>query len=178
MSMIQELDMALWNSIKDGDAKAFELLFKKYYASLCLFAVKYTNDMDSAREVVQNLFVYLWENRTTVNIAYSIKSYLTSATRRNSIRLVEQRRPFVPIDTLHEDTHIADELHDSLELEELNQQLNATIEKLPDKCKQIFKMNRFDEMTYSEIARKLNISVKTVEAQMGKALKFLRSKIK
>ena len=56
--MERELDMTLLNSIKEGDAHAFELLFNKYYASLCLFALKYTNDMDSAREVVQNLFVY------------------------------------------------------------------------------------------------------------------------
>ena len=170
------LDKALLDSIRAGDSHAFELLFKKYYATLCLFAVKYTNDMDSAREVVQNVFVYLWENRATLHIEHSVKSYLASAIRRNSIRFVQQQHSFVSIDTLPEDSHIADDLHDSLELEDLNRQLHETIELLPDKCKQIFKMSRFENMKYSEIANKLNISIKTVEAQMGKALKFLRSK--
>jgi len=171
-----ELDMTLLNSIKEGDPNAFELLFNKYYAPLCLFAAKFTHDMDAARDVVQNLFMYLWENRETLHIEQSVKAYLTSAVRRNSIRLVQQQRHVQSIEDLPEDSHITDELYDSLELEELNRQLLEAIKKLPPQCSKIFKMSRFYEMKYAEIARELNISVKTVEAQMGKALKFLREK--
>jgi len=172
--MVKELDTTLFDSIRQGDSNAFELLFKKYYAPLCLFAVKYTCDMDSAREIVQDLFVYLWENRTKVHIEYSVKTYLTSAVRRNSIRFMQQRRPSLPIDELPEDMHLADELHDSPELDELYRQLLNAIEQLPEQCKRIFKMSRFEEMKYTEIAAMLNISVKTVEAQISKALKILR----
>jgi RNA polymerase sigma-70 factor (ECF subfamily) len=176
--MENELDMTLLSSIREGDTHAFELLFVKYYAPLCLFAAKYTLDIDVARDVVQNLFVYLWENRLALRIENSVKSYLISAVRRNSIRLVQQRRLLQSIDILSEDSQIAEELYDSLELEELNRQLNDAIEQLPSQCKKIFKMSRFDEMKYAEIARELHLSVKTVEAQIGKALKLLHSKFK
>ncbi|MCL1821453.1 MAG: RNA polymerase sigma-70 factor [Prolixibacteraceae bacterium] len=171
--MEHELDMMLYNSIKEGNAHAFELLFMKYYTPLCLFAAKYTHDIDVARDVVQNLFVYLWENRLALRIENSVKSYLISAIRRNSIRLVQQQRP-----VQSKNSHIAEELYDSLELEELNRQLHNAIEQLPSQCKKIFKMSRFDEMKYAEIARKLDLSIKTVEAQMGKALKLLRNKFR
>jgi RNA polymerase sigma-70 factor (ECF subfamily) len=175
--MKKELDMILLNSIRQGDSHAFELLFKKYYAPMCLLAAKFTRDMDSAREVVQDLFVYLWENRAKVHIEYSLKAYLTSAVRHNSIRFMQQRRPDLSIDELPEDIQFADELHDSLELDELYQQLLTTIEQLPEQCKRVFKLNRFEGMKYAEIAALLNISVKTVEAHIGKALKILRKMI-
>ncbi len=174
--MERELDIMLLNSIQKGDALAFELLFNKYYAPLCLFAVKYTHDLDSAREVVQNLFVYLWENRTTVHVDFSLKAYLTTSVRRNCIRFVQQRHPVLSIDIIPEDEYATDNLSDSLELDELYRQLLAAIEQLPLQCKKIFKLSRFEEMKYSEIAVQLDISVKTVEAQMGKALKLLRKK--
>lgn len=171
-------DMILMDRIRQGDAHAFELLFKKYYASLCLFAVKFTGIiLDDARDIVQNLFMVLWENRAVVRIEYSVKGYLTSAVRRNCIRFMQQRRSTVSLDDLPEDSHIADELHDSLELEELYWQLLKTIEQLPPQCQKIFRMSRFEDMKYAEIAQELNISVKTVEAQMGKALKFLHTKL-
>ena len=176
--MENELDKMLLYSIRGGDAHAFELLFKKYYASLCLIAAKYTNDMDSALEVVQNLFVYLWENHAGLQIEQSVKAYLSSAVRRNCIRHIQQQRQLISIDELPEDCLIAGEFYDSLELEELYRQLLDAIEQLPVQCKKIFKMSRFEEMKYSEIAQTLQISVKTVEAQMGKALKILRTKFK
>ena len=171
-----DLDKTLLNSIREGDAHAFELLFKKYYAPLCRFATQYTRDMDNARDVVQNLFVYLWENRATVRVDHTVKSYLASAVRRNSIRFVQQQRAKLSLDDIPEDSCIDEELYDSLEMEDLYRQLNEAIEQLPPQCQKIFRMSRFDEMKYAEIAQALNISIKTVEAQMGKALKFLRQR--
>ena len=176
--MNQKLDMMLLNGIRQNDSQAFELLFRKYYAPLCLFAASYTHDMDSARDIVQDLFVYLWENRATVCIEHSVKAYLVSAVRRNSIRFMQQRRPTLSIDTLPEDSHLADDLYDSLEMDELYRQLLHAIEQLPDQCKKIFKLSRFEEMKYTDIADTLNISVKTVETQIGKALKVLRGKFR
>ena len=174
--MNREVDMALLNGILQNDPQAFELLFRKYYAPMCLFAANYTHDMDSAREVVQDLFVYLWENRATVRIEHSVKAYLASAVRRNSIRFMQQCRSTLPLDALPEDDHLADKLHDSLELDELYRQLLHDIEQLPEQCKKIFKLSRFEDMKYADIADSLHISVKTVEAQMSKALKLLREK--
>ena len=138
----------------------------------------HTHDLDTAREVVQELFVYLWENRTTVCIDHSVKSYLTSSVRHNSIRYVQQQRPTLPLDAFPEDYFIAEALADSIEMEELSRQLYEAIAQLPAQCQKIFRMSRFDEMKYAEIADVLAISVKTVEAQMGKALRILRVKLR
>ena len=171
-----DVDIMLLKRIQDNDSHAFEILFQKYHAPLCLFASKYTRDMDTAQEMVQNLFVYLWENRAMVHVGHSVKAYLQTAVRRNCIRYMQKRRSEVSLDELPEEGYAVEEMYDSLELKELYQQLLEAIEQLPDQCKKIFKMSRFEDMKYAEIARALQISVKTVEAQMGKALKILRKK--
>ena len=178
MTPQSDIDITLWKRIQRSDSSAFESLFKKYNAPLCLYACKYTYDMDTAHEIVQNLFAHLWENRVTVYITHSVKAYLHSAVHRNCIRHMEQRRREVSIDELPEDSYDAGELHDALELDDLYRQVLEAIEQLPDQSKKIFKMNRFDDMKYAEIARELQLSVKTVEAHMGKALKILRQKFK
>jgi len=171
-----DVDIMLLKRIRENDSRAFEILFQKYHAPLCLFASKYTCEMDSAQEIVQNLFVYLWENRAVVHVEHSVKAYLQSAVRRNSIRYMQKRRSEVSINELPENSYVVEELYDSLELKELYQQLLEAIDLLPDQCKKIFKMNRFEDKKYAEIARELQLSIKTVEAQMGKALKILRNK--
>ena len=176
--MEQESDLLLLNGIQKGDSDAFELLFRKYYASLCVFAVKYIHDSDSAREIVQDLFVSLWENRANIGIEKSLKSYLTVAVRHNCVRFLKQQNANRPIDTLSENEYPEDYLYDSLELDELYKQLLNAIEQLPEQCKKIFKLSRFEELKYSEIAEKLGLSVKTIETQMGRALKMLREKFK
>lgn len=176
--MERDSDIALWKTIQNGDSLAFELLFRKYYPSLCIFAARITGNMDSAREVVQNLFVRLWENRTNIHIDHSLKSYLTVSVRRNCIRYVQQSHSVLSIDTLVDSEDLAETLSDSMELEELTRQLHDAIESLPDSCRKIFKLSRFTGLKYAEIAKSLGISVKTVEAQMGKALKLLRGKIR
>ena len=178
MTQQSDIDITLWKRIQENDSSAFESLYKKYYAPLCLYASKYKYDMESAHEIVQNLFVYLWENRATVQIERSVKAYLQSAIQRNCLRDRQKRLIEVPIDELPKDSYDVGELYDALELEDLYRQLLAAIEQLPDQCKKIFKMNRFDDMKYAEIARELQLSIKTVEAQMGKALKTLREKFK
>lgn len=173
--MLDDLDTKLINKIKTGDSSAFEFLFNKYYSPLCLLAAKTLHDLDSAREVVQNLFVYIWENRENINIQHSVKSYLVTSVRFNCYRYEKKQSIMLPIESVLED--VADELYDSLELEELHQQLLSAIEELPCQCQRIFRMSRFEEMKYSEIAEKLNLSIKTIETQMGKALKMLRKRL-
>ena len=171
-----DVDRMLLKRIRGNDSDAFEILFHKYHVPLCLFASQYTYDMDTAQEIVQNLFVYLWDKRAAVHVEYSVKAYLQTAVRRNCIRHMQRRRSEVSLDELPEDGYAVEEMYDSLELKELYQQLLEAIELLPDQCKRIFKMSRFEDMKYAAIARELQISVKTVEAQMGKALKILRKK--
>ena len=138
--MSDSLDIKLINGIKSGEVSAFEVLFNKYYSPLCLFAVKYLNDLDSSREIVQNLFVYIWEHREKINIRHTVKSYLITAVRFNSQRYKNGKAFTLPIDQINEPS---DDLYDSLELEELYRQLMSAIEELPEQCQRIFQNESF-----------------------------------
>jgi len=171
-----DIDMVLWNKIKSGDKSAFEILFQSHYPLLCLFAKRYTHDMDLAREVVQDLFVYLWEHKEELSIQNSIKSYLYKAVRFNSIRRIENEKKLgVRMDTLPEPDD--PEFNDHLEYAELQAKILEVIGSLPEQCQNIFKLSRFDQLKYSEIAQKLNLSVKTVEAQISKALRKIHQSL-
>jgi RNA polymerase sigma-70 factor, ECF subfamily len=171
-----DIDIVLWNKIKSGDKSTFEILFHSYYPSLCLFAKRYTHDMALAREVVQDLFVYLWEHREELTIHNSIKSYLYRAVRFNTIRRMENEKKLgIRLDSIPEPTD--QEFNDHLEYAELQSSILVAIEALPDQCKYIFKLSRFEHLKYSEIAEKLNLSVKTVEAQISKALRLIHQSL-
>lgn len=170
-------DVFIWNKLKTGDKQSYELIFKMYYPQLCLFANKFTKDFDLAREVVQDLFVYLWENKHTLHNKSSIKSYLFAAVRFNSIRRFNsQGRKTNIIKDIPEDA-LEINFFDEIEYAELQEVVYTTIESLSPQCKKIFKMSRFDNMTYSKIAKALNISQKTVEAHMTKALKTIQKSL-
>ena len=167
-----EGDLNLWSRVQDDDEKAFEMLFHKYFYTLCLLSKRYTHDLTTSREVIQDLFIDLWEKRKLLSINSSLRTYLASAARYNSIRRTNENRKFINItDAIHDSS---DELFDHLEYAELQSAILAAIDKLPDQCKKVFLMSRFEMLKYSDIARQLNISVKTVEAHIGKALKLMQ----
>jgi RNA polymerase sigma-70 factor, ECF subfamily len=168
-----DIDLLIWDRVKSGDAGAYEILFRKYYAGLCLFAKQYTLDMSLAKEVVQDLFLYLWEYRRELAIHTSVKSYLYRAVRFNSIRKHENERKWIiPMDMLPESDD--GDFFDNMEYAELQEKILDAIESLPEQCQKIFKLSRFEQMKYAEIATHLNLSVKTIEAQMSKALKIVQ----
>jgi RNA polymerase sigma-70 factor (ECF subfamily) len=172
-----EIDLLLWNKIKSGDSSSYELLFQKYYHLLCLFSKRYTNNFDLSREIVQDLFVHLWENRIDLNISVSLRSYLLTAVKYNSLRRVQNnRKQGICLDPLPDIETV--EFQDNLEYAELQERLSAAIDSLPHQCQKIFKMSRYEHLKYSEIANTLGISVKTVEAQISKALRMLHEVFK
>lgn len=163
-------------AIKDGDERAFERIFKQYYKGLCGYAIRMLQEQEGAEEIVQDMFCKLWESRETVNINTSLKSYLFRAVHNrclNQIKHINIRENYKNhnqerID--HEEQHFSEHY----EKFELQQQIEQAIQKLPTERQRIFRMSRFDGMKYREIADELGISIKTVEVQMGKALKTLR----
>jgi RNA polymerase sigma-70 factor (ECF subfamily) len=168
---MQEGDLDLWSRVKDDDEKAFEMLFRKYFYTLCLLSKRYTNDLTTSREVIQDLFINLWEKRKTLSISTSLRTYLASSARFNSIRRAGESRKLVSIsESVHD---YPEELIDHLEYAELQSAILEAIEKLPDQCKKVFIMSRFEMIRHSDIASQLNISIKTVEAHIGKALKLM-----
>ena len=166
--------------IKQDDLVEFEKLFKSFYSPLCHYAFRFLKDMNLAEEIVQELFYNYWKNRHTMNIQISIKSYLYRAIRNNSLKYLEHVKVVKKYEQSFIDTNTSDAGNETNELEvkELNDIIEATLNELPERCSQIFKLSRFEGLKYNEIAEKLSISVKTVEANMGKALQLFRKNLK
>ncbi len=173
------MDISL-KRIQTGDLKEFERLFKELYAPLCTFASKFLGDNDKAEEIVQDIFYGIWKNREKLEIKISFKSYLYRSVQNNCLQVIQHHQ----VEDRYKQ-HMVNNMVEfqidpmqEMELEEMNQLIEKTLESLPEKCKQIFSMSRFDGLKYKEIAEKLNISVKTVEANMGKALNAFRQNLK
>jgi len=157
------------------DRQAFEELFKAYFTPLMAFSRRILGDEDDAREVVHQVFINLWEKRREIDLSTSLKSYLFTSVNNRSLNVIRDRKKF----SSGEVPELAGEWDVSTQIEamELEEKIRAAIESLPERCREIFELNRFDGLKYSEIALQLDISVKTVENQMTKALKILRDQL-
>ncbi|MDX9883603.1 MAG: RNA polymerase sigma-70 factor [Prolixibacteraceae bacterium] len=160
----------------EWDENAFEILYDEYYAPLCLFANKYLQDLDMSRSLVQELFVDLWLKREKLTVKSSVSPYLFRAVRNRSIDYLRESKRNVSLSDVSEN-RFNSPFEDKMEEAELNNRINQSISELPEKCREIFLLCRFEGLKYNQIAEKLNISVKTVEMQMGIALKKMRSKL-
>ena len=162
------------------DEKSFEELFQKHFKGLCFFAQNYVKDFDMAKEIVQDSFINLWEKRQSIDVSKSVKTYLTTSIRNKCLNYLRDTKKFnteiILSDVLFQE--IDYEQSDKLIEKELNNKINNAIDDLPEKCKNIFVLNRFENLKYKEIADELDISIKTVETQMSKALKYLREQLK
>ncbi|MCK5464968.1 MAG: RNA polymerase sigma-70 factor, partial [Bacteroidales bacterium] len=152
--------------IRNGDEQAFEWLFKQYYEKLCQWAYRYLRDLDSSEEVVQDLYYNLWRNRASMEFHVSVKSYLYKAVSNNCKMLIRKkgRRSAIEADLASQHPGSNTEPAELLEVKEIREVVNRTLEELPDKPAQIFRMSRYEGLKYREIAEKLSISIKTVEA--------------
>ena len=166
--------------IKEGDETAFEMIFKIHYKSLCNYAFTFLRDRDEAEEVVQAAFLTVWEKKEQITIESSLKAYLYRAVRNSCLNA----RKHEEVKRKHVDEKIFTEArsHESamqtVISEELDDKISKALMVLPEQCRIVFKMSRFEDLKYQEIADQLNISVKTVENQIGKALKIMREQLK
>lgn len=163
------------NPIERMDKHSFEKLFREYFPPLMSFARKILTDEDDAREVVQKVFISLWEKRESIDLTTSLKSYLFTSVHNRSLNVIRDRKKFSEVEV----PEMAGEWDVSAHIEsiELEEKIAEALESLPEKCRQIFELSRFDGLKYSEIATQLDLSIKTVENQMSKALKILREKL-
>lgn len=165
--------------IRKGDEAAFETLFREHYEMLCHFARKLLGNMEEAEELVQDLFVQLWDKRDQLPEAMSMRSYLFTAARNRCLNVIKHHK----IRDKHQEAvkmappAPAPDAAQELEHAELQARIGDAIDKLPDRCQQIFRMSRFEGLKYSEIGQQLGISPRTVETQIGKALRILRGEL-
>jgi RNA polymerase sigma-70 factor (ECF subfamily) len=163
--------------IQKGDIASFEALFHHYYNSLCGYSTSLVGMKEVAEEVVQDVFFNIWKNRETLRIRQSIQSYLYRAAYNNSMMYLRKmrREHFMEDLSRPEPSVDAPDPSQIIQLDEVSNLISQTLESLPERCSEIFRMNRQEGLKYREIAQKLSISEKTVEANMGKALKALRN---
>jgi len=163
-----------------GDITAFEMLFRTYYQPLCNYAYSFLQDREDAEEIVQSTFLLVWEKRETLAIRTSVKPYLYAMVRNACLNVIKHEK--IRQKYAGEEVALADRSHDSVTntvvSNELEYKIKEAMEELPEQCRMVFKLSRFEELKYSEIAEQLNISVKTVENHMGKALKIMREQLK
>ncbi|MEQ9296924.1 MAG: RNA polymerase sigma-70 factor [Cyclobacteriaceae bacterium] len=175
-----EIDLLIRKFLSQGEEQVFDLLFRKMYAPLCHFALKMVNEKTAAEEVVSDVFLKLWNHRDYIEINTSAKSYLYASVRNKSLDFLrkEKKKPIQ-----HEISAAANcmdncvSVLDSLALEDLNRKVQMTMCELPPKCQLIFRMSREEGLRYAEIADQLDLSVKTIETQMGRALKHMKEKL-
>lgn len=161
------------------DKASFEELFRMYFAPLCSFAQKYVQDQDEAKDIIHQVFIGLWQKKDEVDLSTSLKSYLFTGVHNRCLNYIRDRKKLVQFDAPQHESELGSYLdsRDHMEAIETEEKINRALDELPEKCREIFMMNRFDQLKYREIAEKLNLSVKTVETQMSRALKSLRSKL-
>ena len=173
-------ETSLLEAIREGDETAFEMIFKEYYQALCRYANSFLSDREEAEEVVQSSFLAIWEKRHTLFITTSLKAYLYQSIRNRCLNVIkhdkvkQQHAHYQTVMTVNHSEATSNEvLHNELE-----QKIYLAMQALPEQCRLVFKLRRFEELKYQEIADQLNISVKTVENQIGKALKIMREQLR
>ncbi len=169
-----------WNELKEGDVTAFEMFFKTYYQPLCNYAYTFIQDRDEAEEIVQSAFLSVWEKKDSLDIKTSLKSYLYTMVRNTSLNVIKHEK--IKQKYVGEALAIDERSHEGVAQavlsSELEERIHLAMEVLPEQCRLVFKLSRFEELKYAEIAAQLQISVKTVENHMGKALKIMREQLK
>jgi len=160
-----------------GNPALFEDVFKTHFKGLHAYAGSIVKDEAAAEEIVQNVFYKLWERKSQIQIEQSVTGYLYRAVYNDSLNYIRHNK----VKAVYQDHAARNTTEgaaaDPATLRELQQKIDTTINGLPEQCRTIFQMSRFEDLKYRTIADKLGISVKTVENQMGKALRILRTKL-
>ena len=176
---VNKEDLFILGRMAQGDKNAFRFFFDKYYTDLCNFINYYINDAEMAEELAQDIYVYLWENREKIKIRSSFKSYLYSASKNKSLNYIRnekiKQRLFKNYQEQQTDSGLPEESY--LDTSQLQEILKKSIDSLPERCREIYILSREKELTHKEIAERLNLSPKSVENQIGIALKKMREQL-
>lgn len=171
-------DTSLLFAMQKGDRNAFDKLFQKYYPILCTYGYRFVR-LEDAEEIVQDIMLWLWENRETPVIEYSLKQYLFKSVYHRSMTRIVQNEVKLRVDTAFHDRMFGRlEDVDVFQINEMSKHIQRAIEELPESYKEAFIMHRFRNLSYKEVAEILNVSPKTVDYRIQQSLKILRVKLK
>jgi len=160
------------------DKSSFKNLFELHYSPLCNFAFRITEDINQAEDIVQDIFVKIWNDPDLLDDNKNINSYLYTMVRHRALEVIRRenigQKINQQLEYLQNNTSNADVEDDEIEKLLLLEQIYVSIRQLPPKCSEVFTLSKVNGLTYVQIAEKMNISVKTVENHMGKALRLMR----
>ena len=176
--MQNEATKALLEAVRQGRKPALQKVFDLHYAEVCRAIYKLIPDSALMEDLAQEVFIRFWEKREQIEIAESIGGYLHRMAVNEALAHLRRRRFFEDVsEAAHLPAAAADRPETELLHQDLSLRLNAALNTLPPRCRVVFHLSRFEEMSYREIADKMDISIKTVENQMGKALRLLRQQL-
>lgn len=181
MKSLNHIDDTTVENALNGHLASFEMVFKAWYPVMCNFAHSLTNNREDSEEIVQSVFVNLWEKREEIKIDQSAKAYLFRSVRNaclNQWKHKKVRQDFAKDQAAAFSGSAFENPGEEMHGQELEARIAKALEKIPTQCREVFTLSRFGELKYSEIADKMGISVKTVENQMGKALRIMREELK
>jgi RNA polymerase sigma-70 factor (ECF subfamily) len=171
-------------SLQKGEKPAFEAVYTDFFGVIYHLSLQYLHDEKVAEEIVQDSFMKLWEIRETLNDRFNIRNFLYTITKNNCLNYLRNQKTALK----HQENlkylemqfnyEALEKMGSYIEFEELRSKIDQAIASLPDDLRETFLLSRFDELQYKEIAEKLSVSVKTVEARMTKSLKILRHELK
>ncbi len=171
-------DQELLNLLRTDGDRAMEVLFKNYYSYICSVVYKILPDANLVEDLTQEVFYELWRKREVIHISTSLGAYLRrSAVNRTLNYIRDQKIKFDEEEKIDLGHSTPAKGQTNVEAEELQALINEAVDSLPERCRIVFALSRYEEMTYKEIAAELDISVKTVENQISKALRILRQKL-
>ena len=175
----EEIEPETLQLLIEGDEKTFERVFKSNYKALYSYANMIVRDHEAAEEIVQGMFLKLWERKEKLELHTSLKAYLYRSIYNDSLNLIKHEKVKLKYQShaLYTMKNESDNASDKVQLSELEKRLQVALNQLPEGCRTIFQLSRFEDLKYKEIADRLKISIKTVENQMGKALKLLRMEL-
>lgn len=169
-------DHELLADLKKGSESGLDGLFRRYYVDLCRVSGRIVTNEAAAEDIVQEVFLSIWQKRSTLPLMDSVIAYLRRSVRNRSLNYLRDQKRIpsgdgeMPIMSSSSDVASA-----PLELEELQQKIKKAIDSLPERCRLVYVLSRFEDLSHKEIGEKMNISPKTVENQMSRAYKYLRA---
>jgi len=166
-------DKLILENLKNSNQGVFEMVFKYYYSGLVVYADQIVKNTAVSEDIVQSVFMKLWETRHSLEIR-SFRSYFIQCVKNRCIDYLRSQEVKNKFSHQHSDLPLVEMPEDLWTKTDLNEIIHQAIDKLPPRCREIFIMSRIDNLKTAEIAEKLDLSGRTVETQISKALKILR----